>query len=151
MQIPAIAKDFLMMHLPDDLKNKIDYTTLEVLPETFIDEKLRRSQVDALFKVQHDSKDLLIYVLIEQQSKPDYTMPTSTLAYKSDIWAAYLETLENKTKVQLMHKGIEQGKFDKSIEIAQRMIEEGYDVACISRVTKLLSNKIKALQKKKSH
>ncbi len=101
MKIPTIAKDFLMMHLPDEIKEKIDYTTLEILSDTFTNEKLRRSQVDALFKVQYDHKDLLIYVLVEQQSKPDHTMPTRRLSYKSDIWAAYLETQENKENTQL--------------------------------------------------
>ncbi len=96
MQIPTVAKEFLMLHLPDDVKNKINYETLEVLPETFVDEKLRRSQVDALFKVKSGADDLLIYILVEQQSQPDHTMPTRRLSYKSDIWAAWLETQKNE-------------------------------------------------------
>ena len=35
MRIPEVAKEFLIMHLPEDVKYKIDYTTLEMLPETF--------------------------------------------------------------------------------------------------------------------
>ena len=92
MQIPNVAKEFLLMHLPCDIKNKIDYSTLEILPDTFIDETLRRSQVDALFKVKYAGHDLLIYILVEQQSQPDYTTPTRRLSYKSDIWASYIET-----------------------------------------------------------
>lgn len=80
MHIPNVAREFLMMHLPGNLLNKIDFNTLEVLPETFVDEALRRSQVDALFKVQCDENDLLIYILVEQQSKSD-----CTYAYKKII------------------------------------------------------------------
>lgn len=101
MQIPAIAKEFLMMHLPNDIKNIINYETLETLPETFIDEKLSRSQVDALFKVKIGQDDLLIYILVEQQSQADHTMPTRRLSYKSDIWAAYLETQKNEPQAKL--------------------------------------------------
>jgi len=101
MQIPNVAKEFLMMHLPDDVKNKIDYQTLEVLPETFVDETLRRSQVDALFKVKCGTEDLLIYILVEQQSQPDHTMPTRRLSYKSDIWASYLETQKKEHQTKL--------------------------------------------------
>ena len=92
MCIPEVAKDFLKMHLPDDIRNKIDYTTIEVLPETYIDESLSHHQVDALFKVRYNGSDLLIYALVEQQSKPDYTMPVRSLSYKSDIWVSYIET-----------------------------------------------------------
>ena len=101
MQIPNVAKEFLMMHLPCDIKDKIDYSTLEILPDTFIDETLRRSQIDALFKVKCDGSDLLVYILIEQQSKPDHTMPTRRLSYKSDIWAAYLETQKKEVQKTL--------------------------------------------------
>ena len=101
MQVPNVAREFLMMHLPCDIKNKIDYNTLEILPDTFIDETLRRSQVDALFKVQYDSQDLLVYILVEQQSKPDHTMPTRRLSYKSDIWASYMETNKNDAQKTL--------------------------------------------------
>jgi predicted transposase/invertase (TIGR01784 family) len=101
MQIPNVAKEFLMLHLPNDVKNKINYETLEVLPETFVDEQLRRSQVDALFKVKCGRDDLLIYILVEQQSKPDHTMPTRRLSYKSDIWAAYLETQQEASQTKL--------------------------------------------------
>ncbi len=101
MQIPAIAKEFLMMHLPNDIQNKINYETLETLPETFVDEKLSRSQVDALFKVKIGQDDLLIYILVEQQSQADHTMPTRRLSYKSDIWAAYLETQKNEPQTKL--------------------------------------------------
>lgn len=101
MQIPNVAREFFMLHLPDHIKHKLDYGTLEILSETFVDETLRRSQVDALFKVQCEGDDLLIYVLVEQQSKPDNTMPTRRLSYKSDIWAAYLETHKNDTQKKL--------------------------------------------------
>ena len=101
MKIPAVAKEFLLMHLPDDIKNKLDYTTLEVLPETFIDETLSHSQVDALFKVQCDDKDVLIYVLVEQQSQPDHTVPTRRLSYKSDIWSSYIETTKDDPQTKL--------------------------------------------------
>ena len=95
MKIPAVAKEFLFMHLPNNIKHTLDYSTLEALPETFIDETLGHAQVDALFKVQCDQQELLIYILVEQQTKPDLTMPTRRLSYKSDIWASYLESHKN--------------------------------------------------------
>jgi predicted transposase/invertase (TIGR01784 family) len=101
MCIPEVAKDFLNMHLPDNLKNEIDYTTIEILPETFIDESLSHHQVDALFKVRCNGSDLLIYVLVEQQSKSDYMMPVRSLSYKADIWASYIETNKQDPEAKL--------------------------------------------------
>lgn len=96
MAVPNVAKEFLNIHLPENIKKKIDYNSLVALPDTFIDPELRRSQVDVLFEVKCDKKDLMIYIHIEQQSAPDYTMPTRRLSYKSDIWAAYRRTHPNQ-------------------------------------------------------
>src|SRR3990167_1116133 len=63
--------------------------------------QIPKYQVDALFKVKCGLDDLLIYILVEQQSKPDHTMPTRRLSYKSDIWAAYLETQKNENQTKL--------------------------------------------------
>jgi hypothetical protein len=91
----------MMIPLPKGLIHQIDYNTLGVLPETVINETLHRLQIDALFKAQCDGKDLLIYILVEQQSKSDYTMPTGRLSYNSDIWASYLETHKNSANAAL--------------------------------------------------
>ena len=45
----------------------------------------------------------------------------------------------------------EEGSHQKELEIALKMLEEGFDTACIARVTKLSISKIKALHKKISH
>jgi len=101
MKIPAVAMEFLMLHLPEDIHRTVDYSTLEVLPETFIDETLSHHQVDALFKVRSNEDELLVYVLVEQQSQPDYTIPIRRLSYKSDIWAWYLETNKGDLEAKL--------------------------------------------------
>jgi predicted transposase YdaD len=101
MCTPEVAKDFLKMHLPEKYETHIDYATLEILKDSFVNERLKRSQVDALFKVKYHDEDLLIYILIEHQSQVDPTMPIRRLSYKSEIWAAYLEEHKGKKGIKI--------------------------------------------------
>ena len=101
MCIPEVAKDFLKMHLPEKYQTHIDYSTLEIVKDSFVNERLKRSQVDALFKVQYHDEDLLIYILIEHQSQVDPRMPIRRLSYKSEIWGAYLEEHKGKQGIKI--------------------------------------------------
>jgi hypothetical protein len=57
MAIPEVAKDFLNLHLPDDIKNKIDYSSLEFIPETFIDEWSQRINVPCIKDFPYSHRD----------------------------------------------------------------------------------------------
>lgn len=75
MQHPEVARDFFNAHLPPDVLNKINVSTIKMEAISFIDPELREHESDLIFSADLVNKEkALLYVLIEHQSKPDRLM-----------------------------------------------------------------------------
>ncbi len=85
--------------LPKRLVQKLDWSTLQLRPGTFIDEQLSERQSDLLFSVQMAGTEAFIYVLVEHQSSSDALMPYRMLRYLVRVWDRYLE--ENRQAKRL--------------------------------------------------
>jgi predicted transposase/invertase (TIGR01784 family) len=83
---PETAAAFLRSHLPSSLSNSIGWSSLEFLPGSFIDEQLRGSEADLLFRVKSKEDDLFLYVLWEHRSSPAPLMALRLLSYMVRIW-----------------------------------------------------------------
>lgn len=175
MKIPAVAREFLIMHLPDDIKHHIDYATLELLPDTFIDETLkqlethpwagtleyimhhrRNSDIRSVLKAiapnirmfYLEGKNLFVlslYTYIENVYS--YEAPVEEFARIAGEEISF-QAKEDIMKIagQMMNRGIEKGIEKGKIEIAQKMLDEGSNPAFIMKVTGLSLDKIMALQ-----
>jgi len=93
----AIAE--LRRVLPPALVARIDFATLEMRPSRFVDPKLEGRESDLLFAVNLDSSETLIYVLVEHQSRVDWTMPIRLLRYMASVWERYVEERPSVRKV----------------------------------------------------
>lgn len=89
MQYPEVAKEFLQLHLPSSILNKIDWNTLIVCPNNFIDDELKLLQSDVLLKAYIEGKEAFFYILAEHQMKPDKLMAFRLVKYQIKIWDAY--------------------------------------------------------------
>ena len=87
----TIARDFLNQHLPPALLARMDLSTLEVRPETFINDALKASACDVLYVVKMDGQSAYIYLLIEHQREMRLYMPVDVFGYKHDIWMAHIK------------------------------------------------------------
>ncbi|NJK33309.1 MAG: Rpn family recombination-promoting nuclease/putative transposase [Deltaproteobacteria bacterium] len=74
-----------------ELADAIDWSTLTLLPGSFINEKLDPSHTDLLFSVVLGNRQILLYVLKEHQSRNDRRMPLRLYGYLDDIWASFDE------------------------------------------------------------
>lgn len=81
MSEPEVAKDFLNHHLSPTLVKAIDFSTLKLEKETFIDEDFSKAESDVLFSVKIGKHLGYLYILCEQQTKPDKWMPFRLLIY----------------------------------------------------------------------
>ncbi len=99
MQYPEVVRDFLDAHLPAEIKSKIDFKSIVVCPNTFIDEELKLSQSDVLLKSTIEEKVGYIYILCEHQSTPDPLMPFRLLKYLVKIWDYHLAHTKPKNKL----------------------------------------------------
>jgi predicted transposase/invertase (TIGR01784 family) len=79
---PIVAKEFLQEYLPTELKGKIDIDSVKVEKETFIEKPLRNRSSDVIYSCKtNDGEELYCYVLLENQSSNDQSMPFRLLRY----------------------------------------------------------------------
>ncbi len=82
---PALAATFFKSHLSDAITGRIDWSTLTVLPGSFVKANLRQLHSDLLFSVRLDDKSALLYLLFEHQSTVDPAIPLRLLGSVSEI------------------------------------------------------------------
>jgi hypothetical protein len=84
----AEATSFLQRHLPDEVSQGLNWSTLRLVEGSFVDENLRGSEADLLYEVEQVlSQDVVwLYILLEHQSTPDRWMWFRLLKYCCRIW-----------------------------------------------------------------
>ncbi len=83
---PMRAAAILRQHLPSEIAAQLAAAP-EPLDGTFIDDELRNSQSDSLFKVRLvDGRPAYIYALLEHKARPDARTPVQLLRYMTRIW-----------------------------------------------------------------
>ena len=75
------ARDFLALHLPAELLQLCDLTTLQLESGSFIEENLRTYFADVLYSLDATGGEGYIYTLIEHQSSPDRHMAFRLMRY----------------------------------------------------------------------
>lgn len=81
------AAELLHAHLPSAITVRLADRLPERVDGTFVDERLRNSQSDRLFRVYlRDGRPAYIYVLLEHKSEPDPATPLQLLKYMTRIW-----------------------------------------------------------------
>ncbi|MFB4341721.1 Rpn family recombination-promoting nuclease/putative transposase [Pantoea sp. CS_6] len=78
---PDIARDFMEIHLPADLRAICDLRTLKLASGSFVEADLRQYFSDVLYSLKTTAGEGYMYVLIEHQSSPDRHMAFRLLRY----------------------------------------------------------------------
>ncbi len=83
----SVAKDFLQLHLREDIKTKCDFQTLTIEDGSYIDNDLRKRMSDIVYKMDLLDKTncAYIYLMVEHQSSDDRLMPIRILRYQLEI------------------------------------------------------------------
>lgn len=89
----AVTKDFLYHYLPSEVRKYIKLDTLVPQKDSFIDDELKESFSDLLFKVDIHDQEGYVYLLFEHKSSPERGIVLQLLKYLVNIW-------ESKTKKQ---------------------------------------------------
>lgn len=82
---PEHATAFFKSHLPAPIAEKIDWSSLVVLPGSFVKSSLQQVHSDLLFSVNIGERETLLHLLFEHQSTPDPAMPLRLLGYVTEI------------------------------------------------------------------
>jgi predicted transposase/invertase (TIGR01784 family) len=85
----ARAALFFQEHLPPELVAQTDWSSLRLLPGSFVKQSLQQSHSDLLFSVSIAGCETLLYLLFEHQTTVDPAMPLRVLGYKMEIWQTH--------------------------------------------------------------
>jgi predicted transposase/invertase (TIGR01784 family) len=92
MENTLVAKDFFKNNLPDSIKNRIDFNSLKIENDTFIEPSLQKTYCDLLFSINFDNIPGYLYLLMEQQTKQEEFMSLRLFKYMLNICSKYLNT-----------------------------------------------------------
>ncbi|MCP4353189.1 MAG: Rpn family recombination-promoting nuclease/putative transposase [Desulfobacterales bacterium] len=83
------ALSFFREYLPADIAAKLDWRTLKITKETFVEPELRERFSDILYEILAKGRQVFIYLLLEHQSAVDVRMSLRLLGYIVRIWELY--------------------------------------------------------------
>lgn len=86
-----IARDFMDLHLPAELRAICDLSTLKLESGSFVEEDLRQYFSDVLYSLKTTAGDGYIHVLVEHQSTPDRHMAFRLMRYAVAAMQRHLE------------------------------------------------------------
>jgi len=94
---PEIARDFMELHLPGELRAVCDLSTLKLESGSFVEDDLRQYFSDVLYSLKTaQGDDGYVHVLIEHQSSPDKHMAFRLLRYAVAAMQRHLEAGHKK-------------------------------------------------------
>lgn len=90
--------------LPPDLARRLRWDSLTREPGSFVDARLRWLHSDLLFSVRtvDTDEEVLIYLLIEHQSRPHPLMAYRVLGYVTRVWEDHLRKHRKSTRLPLV-------------------------------------------------
>jgi predicted transposase YdaD len=83
---PYFLRELLTTFVKEPWVDDVELEGLELLPTEFVDERLRRSAADLLFRVRFRGQEAYLVILLEFQSTPDRFMALRVLAYQCQVW-----------------------------------------------------------------
>jgi predicted transposase/invertase (TIGR01784 family) len=79
---PEQATAFFKSRLPPALVAAIDWSTLKLIPSSFVKQDLQQLHADLLYSVQWLGRELLLYLIFEHQSTSPPEMPLRLMGYE---------------------------------------------------------------------
>ncbi|MEI6260682.1 MAG: Rpn family recombination-promoting nuclease/putative transposase [Deltaproteobacteria bacterium] len=142
---PVEAVSFFQAYLPDAMTARIDWNTLVLKENSFIDEEFHGSESDILFqaKLKDRGKDIFLYVLFEHQSKPDKWVRFRLLKYMCRIWdASFKEFPKQKKLIPVLPAVFYQGnsRWNYSTQFSDLFHDTLKDVDFVPRFSHVLTD-----------
>ena len=89
---PKVIEEFFRKNLPDKIKDAIDFSSVKLQKESFIDDNLKLQIADLLYSVKFHGQPGFLYILLEHASTPDPFLPFRMLKYMVAIMDHHLKT-----------------------------------------------------------
>ena len=102
MSLPGVAQEFFKKHLPAEVINVIDFSSIALQKDSFINDKFRLKVADLLFSVNFNDDPGYVYLLLEHTSNPDRFLPYRMLEYILGIIDQHRTKAKNKKDFPLV-------------------------------------------------
>ena len=96
MTNPRVICEFFDHHLPENIKNILDFSSIEPQKESFVEDSLRLQIADLLYAVRFNGAPGFLYVLLEHASTPQEMLPFRMLKYMTKIMDSHLQKTGGK-------------------------------------------------------
>lgn len=97
-----VAKEFFDQHLPEAVKQVIDFESLTLCSDTYVDDELRLLASDIVYAVNIKNQPGYLYTLLEHQRNPDKLMPFRIIKYVLAIMDKHLKQHPKEQKLPLV-------------------------------------------------
>jgi len=96
LEDPTSLQDFLRI-LDASVAEDLDFAQAQRINRSFIAADLQKQESDLIYRVPYrsDESEVLVYVLLEQQTRPDDLMPFRLLSYCNELWSAQVRESED--------------------------------------------------------
>ncbi len=94
---PKVAEEFFQKNLPEKIQKMIDFSSLKLKKDSFIDDNLKLQIADMLFSVNFNGSPGFIYLLVEHASTPQHLLPFRMLKYVIAIMEDHLKRTKSRT------------------------------------------------------
>jgi predicted transposase/invertase (TIGR01784 family) len=90
--------DFVKNHIAAPWVDRIDADDLELIDGQFVTTDFKDRETDIIYRARVDGEDTIFYVLLEMQSKVDFTMPFRLLVYMTGLLGRLFADTEQKVR-----------------------------------------------------
>ena len=94
-----MAEGFIAEYLPQAIGKQVDFKTLEIIKDSYIDKELNAHYSDILYKISLAGKPAFIYLLFEHKSYSDRLIAFQLLRNMVKIWEQYFKQNKHAKKL----------------------------------------------------
>ena len=127
---PEIARDFMELHLPAELRAICDLSTLKLESGSFVD------------YLSSPQLMVLIHYLIQAGESADSEAFVRELALRVPQHGDALMTIAQQLEQKGIEKGRQQGRNEGKLEVARNMLQNGLDLNTIMKMTGLTADEL---------
>lgn len=127
-----IARSFIKEYIPEPIRKQLNFNTLTILKDSFIDKELSEHFSDILYRIKLSGKSSYIYLLFEHKSYIDPWTGFQLLRNMLKIWEQYLKQRKSPGKLPVIlpiviYQGKQKWEFKGSISHLFENIENTKD------------------------
>jgi predicted transposase/invertase (TIGR01784 family) len=96
-----LAIDYFKSHLPSFVSDRLDFSTLTQLPDSYLSKRLQKTMSDIVYscRLAGDSAGVKISQLVEHKSKPEKYVPIQLGGY---LYSGYQRQIDNKETLSVI-------------------------------------------------